>query len=179
MKFHQAKLLFGLALIIILLNACAGNQKANINSSAPTNDNSNSNTAIIVKDDIEELGKIIKLPAAPEEATYNEFTLNDRSSAPRTPSPNGKKLIAVLKFSDENASQIAANAEKYKPAAPADVDAESWFPPELVARSQETGDSALKGVEYAANDFLQAPFINGRLTRINDTNYFILELVSF
>jgi hypothetical protein len=37
----------------------------------------------------------------------------------------------------------------------------------------------LKGAAYAANDFLQSPYNNGKLTRINDTNYFVLELFSF
>ncbi len=177
MKLLQAKLFFSLALVIIFLNACAGNEKANLNSAAPI-DNSNSTAATAAKDDIEELGKIIKLPFVPEEATYNEFDFNNVNSAPRSssPAPNERRLVAVLKFTDDAAKQIAANAEKYKPVAPADIDAENWFPPELVAKSQETGDSSLKGVEYAANDFLQSPFVNGKLTRLNETNYFVLEL---
>ncbi len=177
MKLHRAKLFFGLALIGIFLNGCVKTEKTNINSNA--SNNSNSAVSITVKDDIEELGKFIKLPLTPEEATYNELDLDDVNSTPVASKPNEKKLVAVLKFSDENADQIVANAEKYTPAAPADIDAESWFPPELIAKSQETGDSALKGVEYAANDFLQTPFVNGKLTRLNDTNYFVLELLSF
>ncbi|MDQ3063304.1 MAG: hypothetical protein M3R14_10685 [Acidobacteriota bacterium] len=168
MKISQAKLILSLALSIFLLNACAGNETANTNSLAS---NVNSKTEVVAKDDIEELGKIIKLAFVPEEATYSEINLNDRNSV-----PNQKKLVAVLKFSAENANQIVAQAEKYNPPAPADIDAENWFPPELVAKSQETGDEFLKGAAYAANDFLQSPYINGRLTRINDTNYFVLEL---
>lgn len=178
MKFYQAKLFFGLALIIILLNACAGIEKANLNSSAPASNSNSTVLEIVPKDNVEELGKIIKLPFVPEEATYSEFNLNAKNPAPDVSAPNEKRLVAVLRFSADDASQIAARAEKYTSAAPADLDAESWFPPELVARSQETGDSSLKGVEYAANDFLQTPYIKGRLTRVNNTNYFILELFS-
>ncbi len=171
MKISQAKLILGLALSIFLLNACAGYKTANTNSSAQGVD---SNIEIVAKDDVEELGKIIKLPFVPEEATYREINLNDSNSA-----PNKKKLVVVLKFSIENANQIVAQAEKYNSPAPADIDAENWFPPELVAKSQETGDDFLKGAAYAANDFLQSPYVNGKLTRINDTNYFVLELFSF
>ncbi len=171
MKTSQAKLVLSLALSIFLLNACAGNKTANTNSFAQGVD---SNIQVVAKDDIEELGKIIKLPSLPEEATYSEININDGNSA-----TNKKKLVAVLEFSAENANQIVAQAEKYNPSAPADVDAENWFPPELVAKSQETGDDFLKGSSYAANDFLQSPYINGRLMRINDTNYFVLELFSF
>ena len=170
MKISQAKLILSLALSIFLLNACAGNKTANTNSFAPTAD---SKTGVVANDDIGELGKIIKLPVVPEEATYSEINLNNENSA-----TNKKKLVAVLKFSVEDANQIVAQAEKYNPPVPADIDAENWFPPELVAKSQETGDDFLKGVAYAANDFLQTPFINGKLTRINETNYFVLELSS-
>ena len=170
MKISQAKLIFSLALSIFSLNACAGNKIENTNSFAQGVDSS----IEVVKDDIEELGKIIQLPFVPEETTYREINLNNKN-----PAPNKKKLVAVLKFSVENANQIVAQAGKYNPPAPADIDAENWFPPELVAKSQETGDDFLKGVEYAANDFLQTPFVNGKLTRINETNYFVLELFSF
>ena len=171
MKISQAKSIVSLALSIFLLNACAGNKTSNTNSFAQGVD---SKTEVVAKDDLEELGKIIKLPFVPEEATYSEVNLNDRN-----PPTNQKKFVAVLKFSAENANQIVAQAEKYNPPAPADIDAENWFPPELVAKSQETGDDFLKGVAYAANDFIQSPYINGRLMRINDTNYFVLELFSF
>lgn len=164
MKFYRAKLSLGLALVTLFFGACGGIEKTNVNS-APQVANANSTANVAAKDNIEELGKIIKLPTAPEEATYNESNAN------------GKKLVVVLRFSEEQANQISTQSEKYKTPAPADIDAETWFPPELIAKSQETGDSALKGVEYAPNDFLQAPFSKGKLTRINDTNYFVLELV--
>lgn len=165
MKFYRVKLSLGLAFIVLFFSACGGVEKTNVNIAAPS-ENSNSTSNTVAKDDIEELGKIIKLPFAPEEATYNESNVN------------GRKLVAVLRFSEEQANQISAQAEKYKTPAPSDIDAETWFPPELIAKSQETGDSALKGVEYAPNDFLQAPFSKGKLTRINNTNYFVLELVA-
>lgn len=171
---------FSFALSVFLFGACAENKTVNTNSVAPkAGQVSNSNSEAAAKDDVEELGKIIKLPFAPEEVAYSEINLNDKNSEPRVPAPNEKKLVAVLKFSSEDANQIVAQAEKYKTSAPSDVDAESWFPPELIAKSQETGDESLKGVSYAANDFYQSPYANGRLTRLNDTDYFVLELSSF
>jgi hypothetical protein len=180
MRISQAKFWFGLFGIVFLFNSCARNETANTNSIA-SNANQSLNPAIeiVAKDDVEELGKIIKLPLAPEEATYKENDSNVKSSEPRPPAPNEKKMVAVLKFSAKDAELIAANAEKYKSPVPADVEAESWFPPELIAKSQISGDEALKGVSYAANDFLQPPFNNGKLTRINNTDYFVLELASF
>ncbi len=157
---------------MVFSNACSGNKTDNVNSSASNNrQTANSISEIVAQDDVEELAKIIKLPAAPSEATYSEIN-------PNSGAMSSKKLVVILKFSTADANQIAANAERFNPPAPADVDAENWFPPELVAKSQETGDASLKGVEYAANDFLQPPYASGRLTRINDTDYFVLELFS-
>ena len=176
MKNSRLKLMLGFFGIIFLLNACSGGDQSNINSAAVNNNQISNSNLVVAKDDVEELGKIIKLPVEPEEATYSESSLNENKSAP--PVPNDKKILAVLKFSTENANQIAASAEKYKSPSPADVEAESWFPPELVAQSQISGDEVLKGVAYSADDFIQTPFNTGKLTRINNTDYFVLELAS-
>ena len=170
MLISQAKTFCVFFLIVFLLNACSGNKNANVNSSASdANQTANSIAEIHPQDDVEELVKIVKLPFTPVEATYSEFNLSAGE-------PNKKRLVVILRFSAADADQIAANAEKYRTPAPADIDAENWFPPELIAKSQETGDGSLKSVEYAANDFLQPPYTDGRLTRINDTDYFVLEM---
>ncbi|MCA1637367.1 MAG: hypothetical protein LC768_03365 [Acidobacteria bacterium] len=125
-----------------------------------------------------ELSKIIKLPLTPEEVTYKEVNSNIDKGGKMLPTTDGKKLIVVLKFSPQDANQIVAQAEKYKPPVGAEIDAENWFPAELVAQSQLSGDETLKGTAYAANEFLQPPFNNGKITRIADTDFFVLELTS-
>jgi hypothetical protein len=165
MKFFQAKLFFVFLTGAFLLAACGAsgevNQNANgANQSSGANGNSN-----LTKDDTEEFGKIVSMPFVPEEVMWRE-----------TSSRNTKKLIAVLKFSAQDAQAIVAQAETYKPAAPSEIDAENWFPPELVAQSQQSGDEILKGNAYAANDFISRDYKDGKLTRISDTNYFVLEL---
>ncbi|MCY7377117.1 MAG: hypothetical protein LH472_14245 [Pyrinomonadaceae bacterium] len=174
MKISRTKSIFGWLLMVIFLNACSGNKSENSNAAPNANRASVQTIETNAQDNVEELAKIVKLPRPPEEATYNEINLPAKNAA-----PNEKRLVAVLKFSPEDAAAIAAAAEKYQPPVASDIDAETWFPPELVAKSQETGDEFLKGIEYAANDFVQSPYLNGKLTRLNDTNYFVLELVSF
>ena len=167
MRISPAKSILGFLLTIIFLNACSPNKTGNSNIvKTNSNQTANSNSEIVVQDDVENLAKIIKLPFTPEEATFSETN------------QNGKKLVAVLKFASADAASIVAAAEKYQSPAPSDIDAEMWFPPELIAKSQESGDEVLKGNKYAANDFLQAPYLNGKLTRISDTNYFVLELTA-
>lgn len=169
MRICRRAKFFSLFLIFFWLTACAGNETTNTNSTNAAIAAQNSNAEIAARDDVEELSKLINLPFVPEETTYKESAAVDRE-------PDKKKLTAVLLFSAADANQIAANAEKYQAPAPLDVDAENWFPPELVAKSQETGDESLKGVSFSAQDFIQPPYANGRLTRITGTNYFVLEL---
>ncbi|MBA2495293.1 MAG: hypothetical protein H0V31_11430 [Acidobacteria bacterium] len=177
MRISPTKLCCVFILSIFLFNGCGKNENSNINQ--PINQTANNDNANIPKDDVEELERIIKLPFHPEEATWRETDLETKGSDNRVPAANGKKLTVVLKFSAEDANKIIEQAEKYKPAAASDVDAEDWFPAELIAQSQLSGDENLKGKSFVANDFLQPPYVNGKITRISNTDYFVLELTSF
>lgn len=176
----SGKIIIFILFLTLAFNGCSENDTSNKNSK---NLNSSSNpgakTEIVPQDNPEELGKIIKLPILPEEVTYIESDTNDAKNASGGSLLNNKKLVAVLIYSSENANQIARQAEFHAPPVPADIDAEIWFPPELIAKSQETGDEFLKGSAYAVNEFIQSPYKSGRLTRINDTDYFVLELTTF
>jgi hypothetical protein len=164
--------MFGFLLSIFLLSACVNNETdKNANLSANKTANYANENKIPPKDDVEELERTIKLPFHPEEATWRETDLNAAKGE--------KKITAVLKFLSEDANKIIAQAETYKPVVAVDIDAEDWFPAELIAQSQLSGDGNLKGKSYAANDFLQQPYTNGKITRIDDTDYFVLELTSF
>lgn len=170
MNFSPKKILSLLGLSVFLFPACSTLKSVNENSvaasQADANQNGEKNNPAAVKDDPEELEKIIKLPFPPEEATWREEA---------TAAPNGKKLTAVVSFSAEDARRILESGRDKSPNA-ADIDAETWFPAELVAQSQLSGDGNLKGVSFAAADFLEAPYTKGQITHINGTNYFVLEL---
>lgn len=180
MKLAPTIYLFALILVGQIFVACngSGNQNddsANSISSRTANSQILGENANSIKDNVEELELIIKLPAHPEEVIWREDKTNVQSSAS---TPSGKKLTAVLKFTAEDADKIAAQSETYRPAKPAQIDTESWFPAELIAQSELSGDETLKGDAYAANDFLQPPFSDGKLTRLENSNYFILELLA-
>ena len=171
MKCLPTNLICGFFLSIFLLGACVNNE-TDKNANLPKNKTANyaNENKIPPNDNVEELERIVKLPFHPEEATWRETDLN---------TPEGeKKLTAVLKFLSEDANKIVQQAEKYKPATAVDIDAEDWFPAELIAQSQLSGDENLKGKSYAANDFLETPYTNGKITRIDDTDYFVLELTT-
>lgn len=161
MGFFQSKAVF-MIFAAMLFTSCSAN---NSNSNTETNANKQkivSSNADSTKDDIDDFAKIIKLPFLPEEVSWRETA--------------DKKIIAVLKFSSAEAVNLITQIEKQKPAVNSEINAENWFPPELIAQSQQSGDDTLKGKEYAANDFFLAPYTKGKITRIDETNYFILEL---
>jgi hypothetical protein len=167
MKSFQAKLFFLFFAALFLPSACGRGENANRNADSASQAANTVPDANLTRDDAEEFGKIVNLPFTPEEIAWREIDAK-----------NQKRLIAVFKLSSADAQSIVAQAEKHKPAALGEVDAEDWFPPELVAQSQQSGDTTLKGNAYAANDFMLEPYKNGKLTRVKDTNYFVLELTS-
>ena len=168
MNFSRKKILSFVGVCLFLFPACSALNSANQNgvSNAPTD--VNQNAAAPVKDDPEELEKIIKLPYPPEEATWREES---------TGAPNSKKLTAVISFTGEDARRISESGGGNSVGV-TDIEPEAWFPAELIAQSQLSGDETLKGVSFSADAFLQAPYNAGKITRIDSTNYFVLELLS-
>jgi hypothetical protein len=147
----------------ILLTSCGG-PSAGSNASANSANRSNDNT-LVARTNVEELGMLINVPYQSEETLWKEDAAR-------------RKLTAVLRFTDAENSRVVSDAEKYGPAQPVEVTSESWFPPELVAQSDLNGEDKLSGHAFPANAFFQDPYNQGRLIKINDTDYFILELSS-
>jgi hypothetical protein len=180
MKFTLVNLPAILLIVILFLSACTNDNLTNNPNSSTNNSNqaanANGDNANSAKDDIDELGKIIKLPLLPEEVSYWEE--NSAESGGNQNAEQNKKIVAVLKFSPEKAVQLVSHIEKIKPPVDSQIDAENRFPAELIAQSQLSGDETLKGKSYAADDFLQTPYKNGKITRVENTDYFVLELTT-
>jgi hypothetical protein len=93
-------------------------------------------------------------------------------------SADRKKVLAVLRFSPADSDKIVAEAVSFGAPSNVAVAAESWFPDELIAQSDASGDSSLKGLSYPANKFFLEPYSSGRVTRVDQTDYFVLELTA-
>ena len=161
-------------LFAALFSACPSNKTSNSNQENRAANPANSQNSNSIKDNVDELEMTIKMPLHPEEAVWREEPLGKADN--RVPAPTDKKLIAVLRFLKEDADKIVAQGEKYKPGTDEKINTESWFPAELIAQSQTSGDETLKGKSYPADDFYNAPYTTGKITRIEGTDYFILEL---
>jgi len=154
-----ANLLIVMAAVLFL--ACGGPAKNAANSSSATNQSKeNANTA---RSNVEELRLIATIPFEAEDVAWKE----DQTR---------KKLVAVLRFSPADSAKVVAEAERVKPPEAASISSESWFPPELIAQSEMSADDVLNGKAYAANQFFLDQYSTGRIVRIENTDYFVLEL---
>lgn len=165
----MVKLKVGVILALFLsaasLSACGGGNKsenavpaANAANSAAENSNS-------ARTNVEELGLLINVPYEAEDVVWKEAASH-------------KKLTVVFRFSAADASKLVAEAERSGAPENVSIETETWFPDELTAQSDTSGDNTLKGRAYPANAFYQDPYTSGKITRIEDTNYFLLELTS-
>jgi hypothetical protein len=167
----KSKSIWLLLLSVILSVSCGNQVESNANVKANTNaaNVAGSENSNVSNDDVAALANEVLLPIVPEEVVWRDEAVKNSSD---------KKLTAVMKFTEEEAKNLVAQAEKHRPAEAVEVDTEQWFPAELIAQSQLSGNESLKGNAYAPTDFLQLPYKNGRLIRIESSNYFILELAT-
>jgi hypothetical protein len=150
---------------VLLSAACSGdsrnsNMAADANSAAARNANDSG-----ARTDTEALGMLINVPFESEDTAWKE-------------DPAKKKITAVFRFSPEDAKKLIAEAEKAGAPQPTSTSSETWFPAELIAQSEMSGDDDLKGQAYPANMFFQEPYTAGRVIHIDNTDYFVLEVTS-
>ncbi len=144
-----------------------------VNENANVNIDPNANVA---EDNETELNSLINLPFEPDENVYREDTVGKSANTNRVPGPTDRKITAVLKFSKENTEKLLDQLKESGNSFESKIESEPWFPAELIAKSQTTGDATIKGTGYKADIFFKTPFNSGTLMRVNDTDYFILTL---
>ncbi len=153
-----------------MLGACGGSGiKSNIANTATANTAANKTdpAAEGVKDGAEELAALVKLPFEPEEVTWRETTEG-----------NKRKLLAVIKFTPEDSKKIVENAAKTRAGEPVSIPSERWFPAELVSQAEMSGDDQITATAYPADEFYQSPYAEGRVSRFQQSDFFILELTA-
>ena len=154
------KILILLSILISFTDACGG---LGANSNANAVDASNSSQANSgAKTNVEELAILINVPYESEEVFWKD-------------DPQHKRIVAVLRFPANEAGRLIADAQKIRPPQKVNINTESWFPPELVAQSDVSGDDTLSGQAYAANAFFQDAYNDGRIIKVDDSDYFVLE----
>lgn len=165
MKIIRAVVILALFEAVLAFSACSGdNGMANIHSEAQ-NSTSRLENANSAKNNVEELSLLINLPYVPE----------DEDIVWKTDAVH-KRLTAVWRFSQEDANSFITEASKIRTPQETTLSSEPWFPPELIAQSDMSGDDSLRGIAYAANSFFQEPYTSGQIVRVDATDFFVLEL---
>jgi hypothetical protein len=148
-------------LIFTSCTAPAGN-------SSSANENQGNRVASVPRkanDKPEELGMLINFTVEPEDIVWQQ-------------SESPKRIVAVFRLEEEDTKKFADQLKTKSPGAARSVTVEDWFPAELIAGGETTGGSSVDGTAFPADDFFQAPFTQGTITRINDTDFFVLELTA-
>ena len=122
------------------------------------------------------LKDIINLPFEPEFNDFREDKVVKKADSDRVPGPTDRKLTVVFKFSPEDTKSLLEQLKSAKLGFETSIEPETWFPAELIAKSDTTGDKTLKGIGYGVEKFAKNPFNTGSLMKIDDTDYFVLVL---
>ncbi len=160
MRTPLIAVILALFLCSIMLSACGGTADTNAPAAANRPSNSNANTA---KSNVEELSLHVRVPYEAEDIVWQQ-------------DPSTKSIIAVFSFSPADAAKLTADAQAAGPGRSVSLPVEAWFPHELIAQGEMSGDSTVKGTAYGANAFFQDPYNSGRITRIEGMDYFVLEV---
>ena len=155
------KILILLSIVISISTACGGLDANSNSTNANAANSSQANNA--AKTNVEELALLINVPYESEEVFWKD-------------DPQHKRIVAVLRFPANEAERLIADAQKIRPPQKVTINTESWFPPELVAQSDVSGDDTLSGQAYAANAFFQDAYNDGRVIKVDDSDYFVLEM---
>jgi hypothetical protein len=147
-----------------LLSGCSGTAQ-NTNAPAANAATNSAQDPKLARTNAEELSVLINLPFETEDVAWKSYTERN-------------KLIAVFRFSPADAARVVAEVSKSGPPRPVNIAVETWFPDELIAQSDMSGDKNIRGLAYPATIFYQEPYKNGSIAHIEGGDYFVLELSS-
>ncbi len=161
MKLPGGGIILAFFLPVLFLSGCG---ESSNNANTPSEGNTvGLATPNAAKSNIEELSLIVNFPYETEDIVWKQDA--DRQT-----------IIAVIRLTSEAADRAVADAGKFGGGQNVALPVETWFPDELIAQAEVSGDNTLKGAAYPANAFFLEPYNNGRLTRIEGVDYFILEM---
>jgi hypothetical protein len=175
MALRSISIILSLFLLINTLGGCS-RPSSNTGNSAANNhtDQANANRAVEpgmdgARDNEDELATLVKLPYEPEDLVWKEFPATGDGNSVR-------RVLAVFQFTPADAKKVVENASNVRPGSPVRLPSEKWFPKELITQTEVSGEEGIKATSYAADEFLNAPFNTGTLSRVDNTDFFVLEV---
>ena len=123
-----------------------------------------------VSRDIDTLGKSIALPRRPLSAVWQMKQMGDGEMG-----PSDYTIKAVMQFSPRDLQALTARAAKRAAPRPGTISLEPWFP-QALKKKAEKSKNGLRAQSLDPSDFYKMSFIQGKLWRIEGTNYFFVSL---
>lgn len=140
----------------------AANRASNIGAPQPGTEG--------VKDGVEELEALIKFEIKPEDLVWKEFRAENAGSV------QGRRILAVFQLTKQDAKDLVDRSSKNGEGTSALIPVEKWFPPELITQSDMSVDEGIAVTTYPADEFFKGPFDKGTISRVDKTDFFVLEL---
>ncbi|NOT48552.1 MAG: hypothetical protein HOP17_12475 [Acidobacteria bacterium] len=164
----RTSVILALIFAIQILSGCSG-QTANSNTASNQNESAAASGPEKdgVKDNVSELGALIKFSLEPDDLAWKEFPAKDDQR---------RRVLAVFQLTAEDSKKLVERAAKIRPAKPVSITTEKWFPTELTTQSEMNRDEGIPAVSYAADEFYLEPFNEGTLSRVDNTDFFVLEV---
>ena len=162
MRFLRRGALIPIILTSMFLAGCGGNAAdgANNANAAVSSVASNTNKA---NTNAEELGMLINFAWETEDLAWKKDDAK-------------KALTAAFRLSPEDAKKLSEQLASKGQGAPKEVAVEDWFPAELIAQGESTGAASVPATAYAASDLYQEPYTQGTISRVEGTDYFVIEV---
>ena len=111
----------------------------------------------------EELDQLVTLPYEAEDCVWKI-------------TPDKKEITAVLHFDKVDTGKLAADVERLQAGTDVTIPTQTWYPSDLVVDSDLHGDDQLRGKAFSAAPFYKEPYNNGRVVRVQGTDYWVLQL---
>jgi len=168
------------AVSLAVLTAGAGchssrDDRKNHVKNAPRNDMKQGPDAPSVSHDVQLLGKLLKLPAVPLEASFEEVPLG----TPGGFGPTDYQLVAVLRFDAAAVARLTATSPAGDPAGTGAVPVRPWFPAALKAKVVTTGgaggDAVVQGRAIDATAIFRPRYSSGAAVLVEGTDYVVLS----
>jgi hypothetical protein len=145
---------------------------------APRNDMKQGPDAPSVSHDVQLLGKLLKLPAVPLEASFEEVPLG----TPGGFGPTDYQLVAVLRFDAAAVARLTATSPAGDPAGTGAVPVRPWFPAALKAKVVTTGgaggaggEAVVQGRAIDATAIFRPRYSSGAAVLVEGTDYVVLS----
>lgn len=114
----------------------------------------------------EELGLLMRVPFESDEIEDIAWKSN----------PDSRSLVAVIRLTEDGAKRADAEVFQGRSNGRGSIDVKSWFPKELLTKSEMNGDADLDGTLLPIDALILPPYNSGRVVKIDDSEYYVIEM---